>query len=169
MKSKISCCRFVRSIGQAPLAARWPVLVCARTNMCSQKVARGQDGSKPAGLRRRVRAVIAMLAAVPRAGGGIGRRARLRALWTEWSVEVRVLFGALEKPRSRGAFLLSRAKIQAPPPSSSSNSAATNGATRGDTDGAEAGGARTDRSTPTRRATGRAGALSFATLAAGRA
>jgi hypothetical protein len=31
----------------------------------------------------------------------------LRALWTEWSVEVRVLFGALEKPRRRGAFLLS--------------------------------------------------------------
>ena len=32
----------------------------------------------------------------PRACGGIGRRARLRALWTEWSVEVRVLSGALE-------------------------------------------------------------------------
>jgi hypothetical protein len=55
-----------------------------------------------------------MLAAVPRAGGGIGRRARLRALWTEWSVEVRVLFGALEKPRSRGAFLLSGANFQPP-------------------------------------------------------
>src|SRR3954467_7636726 len=107
MKSKISCCRFVRSIGQAPLAARWPVALCARTNMCSHKVARGQDGSKPSGLRRPVRAAVAMLAAVPRAGGGIGRRARLRALWTEWSVEVRVLFGALEKPRACGAFLLS--------------------------------------------------------------
>jgi hypothetical protein len=28
----------------------------------------------------------------------------LRALWAVWPVEVRVLFGALEKPRSRGAF-----------------------------------------------------------------
>src|SRR5437016_3983260 len=33
-----------------------------------------------------------------RACGGIGRRARLRALWTVWSVEVRVLSGALGKP-----------------------------------------------------------------------
>ena len=40
----------------------------------------------------------------PRACGGIGRRARLRALWTEWSVEVRVLSGALGKPRKRGFF-----------------------------------------------------------------
>jgi hypothetical protein len=29
-------------------------------------------------------------------------RPRLRALWTLWSVEVRVLWGALEKPRTRG-------------------------------------------------------------------
>jgi hypothetical protein len=28
----------------------------------------------------------------------------LRALWTEWSVEVRVLSGALGKPRVAGAF-----------------------------------------------------------------
>src|SRR3984885_12136037 len=41
----------------------------------------------------------------PRACGGIGRRARLRALWTDWSVEVRVLSGALGKPRECGAFL----------------------------------------------------------------
>ena len=40
----------------------------------------------------------------PRACGGIGRRARLRALWTEWSVEVRVLSGALGKPRVAGLF-----------------------------------------------------------------
>ena len=33
----------------------------------------------------------------PRACGGIGRRARLRALWTNWSVEVRVLSGAWRK------------------------------------------------------------------------
>jgi hypothetical protein len=34
------------------------------------------------------------------------RRSRLRALWTEWSVEVRVLSGALGKPRTAhdGAF-----------------------------------------------------------------
>ncbi len=40
----------------------------------------------------------------PRACGGIGRRARLRALWTDWSVEVRVLSGALGKPRFCGVF-----------------------------------------------------------------
>ncbi len=39
--------------------------------------------------------------------GGIGRRARLRALWTIWSVEVRVLSGALEKPRTAGLFCVS--------------------------------------------------------------
>jgi hypothetical protein len=33
------------------------------------------------------------------------RRTRLRALWTEWSVEVRVLSGALESPAWRGFFL----------------------------------------------------------------
>ncbi len=41
--------------------------------------------------------------------GGIGRRARLRALWTLWSVEVRVLSGALEKPCIAGLSLCSRA------------------------------------------------------------
>src|SRR5947209_104534 len=35
-------------------------------------------------------------------------RSRLRALWTEWSVEVRVLSGALGKPRSAGFFMLQR-------------------------------------------------------------
>ena len=38
--------------------------------------------------------------------GGIGRRARLRALWTDWSVEVRVLSGALGKPRTAGLFCI---------------------------------------------------------------
>jgi hypothetical protein len=42
--------------------------------------------------------------AAPGACGGIGRRARLRALWTEWSVEVRVLSGALEKARATRLF-----------------------------------------------------------------
>ena len=46
----------------------------------------------------------------PRACGGIGRRARLRALWTEWSVEVRVLSGALEKPPLGQAFWGSRVR-----------------------------------------------------------
>ena len=39
------------------------------------------------------------------AGGGIGRRARLRALWAEWPVEVRVLFGAWESPAIAGFFV----------------------------------------------------------------
>ena len=43
-----------------------------------------------------------MLAA-PRACGGTGRRARLRALWTVWSVEVRILSGASDEvPRKAG-------------------------------------------------------------------
>ena len=40
------------------------------------------------------------------AGGGIGRRARLRALWAVWPVEVRVLFGAWKSPANRGAFFV---------------------------------------------------------------
>ena len=32
-------------------------------------------------------------------------RTWLRALWTDWSVEVRVLSGALGKPRSSGLFM----------------------------------------------------------------
>jgi hypothetical protein len=40
-----------------------------------------------------------------RACGGIGRRARLRALWTVRSVEVRVLSGALGKARSPGLLM----------------------------------------------------------------
>jgi hypothetical protein len=39
-----------------------------------------------------------------RAGGGIGRRARLRALWGNFPVEVRVLFGALRSPAYAGLF-----------------------------------------------------------------
>ena len=46
---------------------------------------------------------------LPQTRGGHGRLQdfgirRLRALWTDWSVEVRVLSGALEKPRSCGLF-----------------------------------------------------------------
>jgi Protein of unknown function (DUF1214) len=36
-------------------------------------------------------------------------RIRLRALWTLWSVEVRVLSGALGKPRTAGLFMFSDA------------------------------------------------------------
>ena len=57
------------------------------------KVARPTDGSKAAS--------IAILSA-PRAGGGIGRRARLRALSGLSRVEVRVLFGASKSPCSSG-------------------------------------------------------------------
>ena len=46
----------------------------------------------------------AAILAAPRACGGIGRRARLRALWTNWSVEVRVLSGAWEEAPHVGAF-----------------------------------------------------------------
>src|SRR3954447_25254635 len=45
-----------------------------------------------------------------RACGGIGRRARLRALWRESSVGVRVSLGALKRPANRavpGALLAS--------------------------------------------------------------
>src|SRR4051812_19573857 len=44
-----------------------------------------------------------------RACGGIGRRARLRALWAEWPVGVRVSLGALKKvPRRRRNGVLRR-------------------------------------------------------------
>ena len=39
-------------------------------------------------------------------GSIYARRPRLRALWTEWSVEVRVLSGALGKPPHRAAFFM---------------------------------------------------------------
>ena len=39
----------------------------------------------------------------------------LRALWTEWSVEVRVLSGALEKPRNTGLFCVPAAAVVSRP------------------------------------------------------
>jgi hypothetical protein len=65
-------------LGMAAVA--WIEHVC-------ENLARPTDGlkSRPAGRRYTGR---------PRACGGIGRRARLRALWTDWSVEVRVFSGA---------------------------------------------------------------------------
>src|SRR5205823_14894822 len=44
--------------------------------------------------------------APPRACGGIGRRARLRALWETTPVEVRVLSGASGEPRAAGLCLV---------------------------------------------------------------
>src|SRR3954452_23884283 len=64
------------------------------------KVARPADGYQTP---------LSLSSARPCAGGGIGRRARLRALWAEWPVEVRVLFGALEKPVFIGLFAFSEA------------------------------------------------------------
>ena len=51
--------------------------------------------------------------------------ARLRALWTLWSVEVRVLSGALEKPRTAGLFV-SRATFHTPSATVGSCHVATN-------------------------------------------
>jgi hypothetical protein len=48
-----------------------------------------------------------------RACGGIGRRARLRALWGVSPVGVRVSLGALEKPRGCGVFSYLRVALQA--------------------------------------------------------
>ena len=93
MKSKISCWRFVRSFIRCSM--RFAVSF-RRPNMCSAKYPRGLDGSNPRIARY-----------VPRAAsadGGIGRRARLRAC-RDNRVEVRVLFGALEKARNRRVFL----------------------------------------------------------------
>src|SRR4051794_30278587 len=91
MKSKISCWRLVRSIPAAPCSAGED---CS-TNVCSYDT-RGSDGNK----RR-------LYWPRPRGGGGIGRRARLRALWGDSPVEVRVLFGASAKPLLMQGFRVS--------------------------------------------------------------
>src|SRR4051812_5055682 len=89
MKSKISCWRLVRSIPEAPCSAGGD---CS-TNVCSYDT-RGSDGKKRGLYWPR-----------PRGDGGIGRRARLRALWGDCPVEVRVLFAALERSCCGGTFL----------------------------------------------------------------
>src|SRR5947209_4713944 len=97
------------TLGQVhrPLLARWPG---DTVEHLFENVARPTDGHNPAG---RAAAIPPMPRNPPipqgytadaRACGGIGRRARLRALWTEWSVEVRVLSGALGKPRNRSGW-----------------------------------------------------------------
>ena len=49
--------------------------------------------------------------AAPRARGGIGRRARLRALWRLFSVVVRVHSGALKNPWKPGLFLVKGSSV----------------------------------------------------------
>src|SRR4051812_21977996 len=91
MKSKISCWRLVRSM-------EGPLLRAGMSGLGEHvfdKVARPADGYKTP---------LSLSSVRPRAGGGIGRRARLRALWAVWPVEVRVLFGAFEKPVFIGVF-----------------------------------------------------------------
>src|SRR3954467_12549374 len=86
MKSKISCWRLVRSIPAAPCSALEPGLY-ERVFVRYQGSGRKQD--RP-------------ILAAPRGGGGIGRRARLRALWGDCPVEVRVLFAASKAPQNAG-------------------------------------------------------------------
>src|SRR5947199_5515681 len=108
MKSKISCWRLVRSMA-ARLLARGNDGHVRRT--CVRTVARALDGHKgraangePGRARTTVRSDAAAgsaarraaggrgpeaILAPPRARGGIGRRARLRALWGVFPVMVR--------------------------------------------------------------------------------
>src|SRR3954452_18358314 len=88
MKSKISCWRFVRSMWALPGRPRELVRTCVREGIAD--AGRNQTGAILPSPRHR--------AAATCAGGGIGRRARLRALWAVWPVEVRVLFGAWKSP-----------------------------------------------------------------------
>src|SRR5437763_8939425 len=93
MNSKICCWRLVS------LTSAIRVL-SAVSRTCVRKTKRQSDGKKCArGERARL-----YTRRPPRACGGTGRRARLRALWAEWPVEVRILSGALEEPRGCGVF-----------------------------------------------------------------
>src|SRR4051812_16051514 len=96
MKSKISCWRLVRSMSALPGGLRRAERTCVREG--SGGPGRNQPGAILASVRGTRRGPTC-------AGGGIGRRARLRALWAVWPVEVRVLFGACEKPRKSRGFL----------------------------------------------------------------
>jgi hypothetical protein len=66
-------------------------------------------------------------------------RTWLRALWTEWSVEVRVLSGALEKPRVAGLFSYPRARSFSRAKSSKPTTATKGGLVNQLTDGLIAG------------------------------
>src|SRR5918997_3024846 len=98
MKSNISCWRFVsfRSTTDPPPFARDGIAVY-RTSV--RRVRGGADGIKSWAGTAEIRVYTPHPA---RACGGIGRRARLRALWAVWPVGVRVSLGALtEVPRTR--------------------------------------------------------------------
>src|SRR3981081_3986660 len=100
MKSKISCWRFLRL--RSTIEASLLELAGGGSNEhVFGTIARPADGLKggAAGLRRAREQGYTRL---PRACGGTGRRARLRALWTIWSVEVRILSGALRSPAFAG-------------------------------------------------------------------
>src|ERR1022692_210366 len=76
------------------------------TNMCSYSSAgsgRNQGRAVQGGVDGYTRPLCAR--------GGIGRRARLRALWTAWSVVVRVHSGAWRKPWKSGLFLVKGSSV----------------------------------------------------------
>src|ERR1700756_3126283 len=100
MKSKISCCRLVKSMPSPPFPDQPPGRrrTCVRESTAAHgrtqsntPATAGNPGQDPTETQARG------YTGRPRACGGIGRRARLRALWTVWSVEVRVLSGAPQK------------------------------------------------------------------------
>src|SRR5918995_1685283 len=98
MKSKISCWRLVRSFPMS-MTGLCSSVRDGEANICSGTVARGQDGCK-----REPRQ--GYTAALTRADGGIGRRARLRA-WsgiTGWRFESSSAHA--KKPRKCGAFFV---------------------------------------------------------------
>src|SRR5215217_874053 len=99
MKSKISCWRFVRSIDDAPRAGDE-----VRKRTLVRTLAVAADGLKGGHHDPPLQPHRGAMLAVPRACGGTGRRARLRALWTVWSVEVRILSGALDESPPRRGF-----------------------------------------------------------------
>src|SRR3954469_22808506 len=102
MNSKISCCRFVNFRSTtAPPPFRCDGIAVYRT--CVRRVREGADGINPGPDSAENR----LYTAHPvRACGGIGRRARLRALSGVSRVGVRVSLGALKYPQiaAFGAF-----------------------------------------------------------------
>src|SRR3954465_7150146 len=97
MNSKISCCRFVNFRSTtAPPPFRCDGIAVYRT--CVRRVREGADGINPGPDSAENR----LYTAHPvRACGGIGRRARLRALSGVSRVGVRVSLGALKDLQSR--------------------------------------------------------------------
>src|SRR5438067_737479 len=100
MKSKISCWRLVRSIrlllARSGYGEHVFVTVAVLTDGLKQAFTASDLAAARAVESARRGAGSGLYCAPARACGGIGRRARLRALWTVRSVEVRVLSGALD-------------------------------------------------------------------------